>query len=256
MTCSPPISWGSDKCSVRSRASDCADSPRLSQQHSELVTAQARHQIGVAQPPREHPQHFVAHAMPVGVVHHLEVVHINERTTIGSSVQRLACGILGFAQPQPRNVDRHASSKPAASGNSVAQTNASSDRWMPPIRSRSANPSSICQLTTPIAKPARTTQARISIFSGEFHAYAQASTPSSFLNVGDYWSGYPVELRMSPGKYVLMVRCDNGKSHAFPTMPISLSAGFTYEVSCTRTGADDRKVRAGVSKTYPTEAAS
>lgn len=66
--------------------------------------------------------------------------------------------------------------------------------------------------------------------------------------------GSPSAIQLRPGTYSIVVYCQATGYHAFPTLRVSVSAGSTYEVACNRQGANERMVRAGVTKIYPTEA--
>src|SRR5690606_23472603 len=76
------------------------------------------------------------------------------------------------------------------------------------------------------------------VFSGAsylvaFSSYADISKgDKKFKDVGDEFFGWPQEIHMLPGKYLIITRCYVGNQYAFPSVPVEVLAGVTYEVTC------------------------
>lgn len=69
-----------------------------------------------------------------------------------------------------------------------------------------------------------------------------------FQNVGNEFTGYPKELRMLPGKYMVMIRCGTQGQFAFPSFNFEAVAGATYEVICEPVANQLSTVKATVEK--------
>ncbi|MDK9764223.1 hypothetical protein KI743_19640 [Vibrio sp. D420a] len=66
-----------------------------------------------------------------------------------------------------------------------------------------------------------------------FSSYTDLSDDEKdFKNVGDAFIGYPKEIHMLPGDYVVLTHCIVGDEYAFPAVKASVKAGETYEVKC------------------------
>ncbi|HAS6346980.1 TPA: hypothetical protein I7241_03255 [Vibrio vulnificus] len=66
-----------------------------------------------------------------------------------------------------------------------------------------------------------------------FASYADLSVEErKFKDVGDAVVGYPQEIHMLPGEYLILTRCHVGSSYAFPAVKARVKAGEVYEVQC------------------------
>jgi hypothetical protein len=66
------------------------------------------------------------------------------------------------------------------------------------------------------------------------------------IQVGTQTTGAVSEIRLLPGEYTVRLLCSGPTSSGRPYLFIRVSAGKTYEISCSRTGGDERQVRGGV----------
>ena len=72
------------------------------------------------------------------------------------------------------------------------------------------------------------------IYLAQFESYARRITDQGleFQKVGNNFTGYPTELHMVPGRYVILARCFGGGGYGFPSLDFDVLPGMTYEVSC------------------------
>lgn len=89
-------------------------------------------------------------------------------------------------------------------------------------------------------------------FSEGYASAEDRHTAARSTKLRDSSDNYPNELRLDPGRYSILISCDNKNSYGFPIALVSVTAGYTYEIACSRTTRDDRKVRAGISSAMPT----
>jgi hypothetical protein len=64
------------------------------------------------------------------------------------------------------------------------------------------------------------------------YAALEPGIKPTFNKVGDAFTGYPKELTMLPGRYLVMTRCATGNQYAFPALRLAVAAGEVYEVKC------------------------
>jgi hypothetical protein len=69
------------------------------------------------------------------------------------------------------------------------------------------------------------------VFFTSYAEFDPARKPVA-IKVGDSFTGYPKELTMLPGPYLVVTRCATGNQYAFPVIRINLEAGAEYEVRC------------------------
>ena len=71
-------------------------------------------------------------------------------------------------------------------------------------------------------------------FTLGFTSYADfaGGDMSDFKSVGNSWIGYPKEMTMLPGRYLVMTHCATGAYYAFPSFMFMARAGKSYEVKC------------------------
>lgn len=67
-----------------------------------------------------------------------------------------------------------------------------------------------------------------------------------FQNVGDSFIGYPREIHVEPGKYLIMTKCYITNQYAFPSVAIETLGGMTYEIQCEPIPDELSRVRARV----------
>lgn len=75
------------------------------------------------------------------------------------------------------------------------------------------------------------TGVRYYVFFVSYASYVPGVKPF-FNKVGDSFSGYPKELTMLPGDYIVMTRCATGNQYAFPAIRLRVAAGDDFEVKC------------------------
>lgn len=75
------------------------------------------------------------------------------------------------------------------------------------------------------------TGVRYYVFFVSYASYLPGLKPV-FNKVGDSFTGYPRELSMLPGDYIVMTRCATGNQYAFPAIRLKLAAGDNIEVRC------------------------
>jgi len=72
------------------------------------------------------------------------------------------------------------------------------------------------------------------LYLGQFSSYARrvSGEKLEFQKVGNAFTGYPTELHMVPGRFLILVRCSGGGGYGFPSMDFDVLPGMTYEISC------------------------
>ncbi|MFZ3183834.1 MAG: hypothetical protein WA173_06800 [Pseudomonas sp.] len=81
-------------------------------------------------------------------------------------------------------------------------------------------------------------KAKTNEFSGasyfvNFASYADISKGDrKFKDVGGEFIGWPSEMHMLPGKYLIRTNCYIRQQYAFPSVSVEVLAGITYEVTC------------------------
>ena len=53
-----------------------------------------------------------------------------------------------------------------------------------------------------------------------------------FVQVGNTWTGFPQQLEMPEGSYLLSVQCATQAQFGYIRMPVTLTGGAEYEISC------------------------
>lgn len=83
-----------------------------------------------------------------------------------------------------------------------------------------------------------------------FASYSKLEPGSKldFQQVGNAFAGYPSEMHMLPGKYLVMTRCVIGGQYAFPSFTLEAVAGATYEVLCSPVADQLGRVKVTVQK--------
>jgi hypothetical protein len=71
-------------------------------------------------------------------------------------------------------------------------------------------------------------------YRGRFSSYARhiRDQKLEFQSVGNSLTGYPTEIHLVPGHYLILVRCDGGGGYGFPSVDFDVLPGMTYEISC------------------------
>jgi len=109
--------------------------------------------------------------------------------------------------------------------------------------------------------PARSTD-EIAILKGlstgyraGFASYArrEIGLKTEFTKVRGFGQGYPNEIHLIPGTYIVLVHCSSGQQYAFPSVELSVQEGFTYQIACEQSSTDARKVGAYVSRRTPSK---
>ena len=101
----------------------------------------------------------------------------------------------------------------------------------------------------------------ITEFAGSnYHTFFASYAPfvpgkkPEFQNVGDAFVGYPRELHMAPGSYLLLTRCHIGNQYAFPSVHLDAVEGMTHEIICEPVSDELSKVKATFRKSEKTPA--
>jgi hypothetical protein len=53
-----------------------------------------------------------------------------------------------------------------------------------------------------------------------------------FVQVGNTWTGFPQQLEIPEGSYLLSVQCATSSQFGYLRMPVTLAGGAEYEISC------------------------
>lgn len=56
-----------------------------------------------------------------------------------------------------------------------------------------------------------------------------------WISAGSSWVGYAREVRVPPGRWIVMTKCEVGNRYGYPTINIDAVAGKTYELRCGET---------------------
>ncbi len=65
-----------------------------------------------------------------------------------------------------------------------------------------------------------------------FSSYVEAGTGEDFDHVGGPFVGYPREMHLLPGEYVVMLHCSQYDWFAWPQFRIKAVAGMSWRVGC------------------------
>lgn len=79
-----------------------------------------------------------------------------------------------------------------------------------------------------------------------FVSYSRTMIPGSVRVYG------ALELKMEPASYIIVVEFNNIKTNIPLTLPMRVSAGITYEISCKRRNPDSNQLLVSVSSAYYT----
>lgn len=85
------------------------------------------------------------------------------------------------------------------------------------------------------------------------YAFLTSGVKPELNRVGDSFVGYPNELHMAPGNYLIQTRCSVGSQYAFPAIELEASEGISYEISCQPVSDELSKVKAFVRNAVKTE---
>lgn len=90
-------------------------------------------------------------------------------------------------------------------------------------------------------------------FAGNrYHTFLVSYAPivkgekAKFQNVGDSFIGYPREIHIEPGRYLVMTKCYIANQYAFPAVEFEAAGGMTYEIQCEPIPDELSRVRARV----------
>lgn len=64
---------------------------------------------------------------------------------------------------------------------------------------------------------------------------------------------HPSELYLKPDRYIVMVKCTGPDSHAFPAVPVTVTAGMTYEIECSAVHGSGGQIRGKISYVSSTD---
>jgi hypothetical protein len=82
-------------------------------------------------------------------------------------------------------------------------------------------------------------------FLASYAPIVEGNKPESH-SVGNSFTGYPREIHIEPGKYLVMTKCHIANQYAFPAVAIEAEAGMTYEIKCEPIPDQLSRVRAKV----------
>ncbi len=92
---------------------------------------------------------------------------------------------------------------------------------------------------TPVEKIARLKNATIKLDNAAYTTYFSMYAPrhpsgsfGEFVQVGNSWTGFPTQLEMPVGSYLLSIQCSTNAQFGYLRMPVTLEARASYEVSC------------------------
>ncbi len=77
-------------------------------------------------------------------------------------------------------------------------------------------------------------------------SYVEAGTGEDFEHVGGPFVGYPREMHLLPGQYVVMLHCSEYDWFAWPQFRITAVAGMSWRVDCRRVPDQPSNVEAVV----------
>ncbi len=69
-----------------------------------------------------------------------------------------------------------------------------------------------------------------------------------WIETGNAWTGYTREVRVLPGRYVVMTHCTIGNRYAFPSIRVTVVAGMTYEMTCGETSSTSNSAEVSVNE--------
>lgn len=87
-----------------------------------------------------------------------------------------------------------------------------------------------------------------------FASYArrEIGLKTQFTSVRGFGQGYPNEIHLIPGTYIVLLHCNDGRQYGFPSVELAVQEGFTYELACEQGSGDARKIGAYVYRRVPT----
>lgn len=90
-----------------------------------------------------------------------------------------------------------------------------------------------------------------------FASYARSGVgpKTQFTNVRSFGQGYPNEIHLLPGAYLVMLHCNDGRQFGFPAIEIAVEAGMTYEIGCRQPIGEARKIEAFLFRRFATNPA-
>jgi len=87
-----------------------------------------------------------------------------------------------------------------------------------------------------------------------FASYAkrELGLKTEFKSVRSFGQGYPGEIHLLPGTYLVMLNCNDGRTYGFPAIELAVYEGVTYELGCRQPIGEARKIEAFVLRRYAT----
>ena len=87
-----------------------------------------------------------------------------------------------------------------------------------------------------------------------FASYAkrEVGLKVEFTRLNSFGQGYPSEVHLLPGTYLVLLNCNDGRGYAFPSVEIPVIGGMTYELGCRQPIGETRKVEAFLFRRFPT----
>ncbi len=80
-------------------------------------------------------------------------------------------------------------------------------------------------------------------------SYVEAGTGEDFEHVGGPFVGYPREMHLLPGEYVVMLHCSEYDWYSWPQFRITAVAGMSWYVDCRQAAGQPGKIEAVVWQT-------
>ena len=87
------------------------------------------------------------------------------------------------------------------------------------------------------------------------YARIEAGRKTEFAKMRSLGQGYPREIHVLPGRYLVMLHCYDAQSFGFPALELAVNAGMTYEVGCRRPIGEASKVEAFLFRGFATDPA-
>ena len=87
-----------------------------------------------------------------------------------------------------------------------------------------------------------------------FSSYArrEIGLKTEFQQVRSFGQGYPNEIHLLPGTYLVMLHCNDGRGYGFPAVELAVVGGVTYEIGCRQPIGEARKIEAFLFRRFPT----
>jgi hypothetical protein len=87
-----------------------------------------------------------------------------------------------------------------------------------------------------------------------FASYARREVGQKieFTSKRSFGQGYPNEVHLLPGRYLVLLHCNDGRQYGFPAIELALEAGMTYEIGCRQPIGEAQKIQAFLFRSFAT----